>query len=189
MAVKLMGNYEQVLREALGTKLKSTAEIGFKDAAVATYASYNEFGWVQSVTARQARFLGAKYGVNLKPGNSLILPPRPFMRGTLNAKRDEWLERFRGYAQQTGLNRLDQALALIAEEAANDVKMTILNGGVEGQPPFPKRSPITMAILSAESAYTAKGRRRKMDGTGNVSTDQPLKNTGVMLSKVGYWLK
>ena len=188
MPITLKGDYEKVLKEALASASKKRAEIGIKDAGVAEYATYVEYGWVQAVTPKQSRYFGANYGIGLKVGSQLFNPPRPFMRGTLAAKQDDWVKMFSFYAKQAGANQLDKALALTAELMANDIKMTIRNGAVEGGETFPRRSAFTMALLEAQTAFTKSGRRRKTDATGNAMTDKPMMNTGVMLSKVGYWL-
>ena len=70
------------------------------DPEVATYAAYNEFGWVQRVTPKQSVYLSGRlnYSVKkngfanapIKPGMTLSSPPRPFLRGTADAKKEDW---------------------------------------------------------------------------------------------------
>lgn len=188
MGATLKGNYQAILRKALEDTAKLKVEVGIKDPEVAEYATYVEYGWVQTITPKQSRYFGAKYGIGLKPGNTLFNPPRPFMRGTLAAKHEEWKQSLGMYARQAGIERLPKALALVGELMANDIKMTIRNGGVEGGESFPRRSALTQALLAAQTAKTASGKRRKTDSTGNAMGDKPMMNTGMMLSKVGYWV-
>lgn len=188
MGATLKGNYQSILRKALEDASKLKVEVGIKDPDVARYATYVEYGWVQTITPKQSRYFGSKYGIGLKPGNTLFNPPRPFMRGTLAAKQQEWKQSLGMYAKQAGIQQLPKALALVGELMANDIKMTIRNGGVEGGESFPRRSALTQALLAAQTARTASGRRRQTDKTGNAMSDKPMMNTSVMLSKVGYWL-
>ena len=68
------------------------------DPEVATYAAYNEFGWVQRVTPKQSVYLSGRlnYSVKkngfanapIKPGMTLSSSPRPFLRGTADAKKE-----------------------------------------------------------------------------------------------------
>ena len=47
------------------------AEIGITDPEVATYATYNEYGWVQRTTKKQTGYFLRNFGIMLKPGTPL----------------------------------------------------------------------------------------------------------------------
>lgn len=81
------------------------ANVGIIDnPEIAQYAVYNGYGWVQRVTPRQAGFFRHNFGINLKPNNTLMSPPRPFFRATIRAKRREWEETMSKSIKSVGID-------------------------------------------------------------------------------------
>ena len=80
---------ERILKLAkrYDTSKRHHAKVGISDSEIATYASYVEFGWTQTVTPAQAAYLRAHTnGGGPKPGSVLYNPPRPIFRGTFSAE-------------------------------------------------------------------------------------------------------
>ena len=172
--------------KSIGTCQK--AEVGITDESIAQYAVYQEYGWVQRVTLKQAPWF-ANQGVSQPPdlGNSLVLPPRPFFRATIDACRDDWSKLFTRTLKVLGPDEFLTALQLTAQKAAEDFRATVHNGGTS-KVKFEYRAPLTMELYQQQSATTSKGKARKISD-GNVSTTQPLVKTGAMLNSIGLQLK
>lgn len=151
-------------------------------ATVAEVATYQEFGWVQQVTGKQSRFLHSAFGVRAKKGGTLMMPPRPFLRGTLQSESKNWVEAFGNAIGRRGVENLTDSLLEVGMLAQNDIQNTIANGGTE-QEKFPRRSAMTMAI------YEALSRDHRTDGTGGISGDKPLFRSGVLLNSISYQLR
>ena len=121
------------------------------DPEVATYAAYNEFGWVQRVTPKQSVYLSGRlnYSVKkngfanapIKPGMTLSSPPRPFLRGTADAKKEEWRDLIAQGIKTIGVQQLPKIIELVARQAQVDVQETIKNNGTDKRK-FPDRSPV-----------------------------------------------
>lgn len=172
--------------QSIGTAQK--AEVGISDESIAQYAVYQEYGWVQRVTGKQAAWF-ANQGVNHppRPGNSLVLPPRPFFRATIDACSEDWSKLFVRTLKALGPDEFLTALQLTAQKAAEDFRDTVRNGGTS-KVKFEDRAPLTMELYQQQSATTSKGNARRING-GNVSTTQPLVKTGAMLNAIGWNLK
>ena len=172
--------------QSIGTAQK--AEVGITDESIAQYAVYQEYGWVQRVTGKQAAWF-ANQGVNHppRPGNSLVLPPRPFFRATIDACSEDWSKLFVRTLKALGPDEFLTALQLTAQKAAEDFRDTVRNGGTS-KVKFEDRAPLTMELYKQQSATTSKGNARRISG-GNVSTTQPLVKTGAMLNAIGWNLK
>lgn len=141
---------------------------------VATYGMYVEFGWTQRVTAKQQHAFRAWWGINRPIGSVLYNPPRPFMRGTLYAKKTEWRDIAANYLVMHDWNIIN-SLAFIGQVATNDVKTTIATAQIPGNNvSFPLRSDFTM------TAYAARGTGHRVTN-GNITTRKPLVLTGAML--------
>lgn len=154
-------------------------------AEVAQYARYVEYGWVQRVTERQARFLYKTLPAEDKafaplPGASLVNPPRPFLRGTFAAEGKNWREVLMR-SMGRDLFDLDLALTRVGVVAVEDIKQTIVRGGTSQQT-FARRAPMTLAL------YEAFRRGRKGKG-GNDTTDKPLVLSGVLLNSISFQLE
>lgn len=179
ISIKSNGAFEQ-LRKKLTAKKGKKVEIGFFDSKKATIASYLEYGWVQRITPKQAGYFRGIHRVNLKAGNTLYMPPRPFMRGTFEAKHKEWI----GLAQKFFKNRLDvnATLEILGNRAVEDIQASILKGGT-GKEQFAPRSPLTMALIEAN----LKDENHKTDGTPNTSqTTKPLYRSGSLFSALTF---
>lgn len=163
--------------------------IGIKDirtpSKISTqeYSVYFEFGWTQKASVAMAKYLTAASGEEVKPGSTLMSPPRPFFRGTIDEEGDKWVKflknAVRHYSVEHVLAAHLMALDLVGLKVQQDIQHTLANGGTRGQK-FPQRSPLTMAI------YKAMTEGHKTDGSGNYSTTKPgvvLKN---LLHSVAY---
>lgn len=186
VTVKVKGDLSKL--KALASKIPTAArvKIGIIDnPEVATYAAYNEYGWVQRVTPRQSGFLRNNFKVDVMPGMTLMSPPRPFLRATAKAKSEEWTKTFAEGVQALGIERANKVLELVGRQAQVDVQETIKNNGTGGER-FPERSDLTMAIYAEKDAKTEKGRKRKISGTSGSGRTQALVRSGVLLGSIGY---
>lgn len=179
ISIKSNGAFEQ-LRKKLTAEKGKKVEIGFFDPEKATIAMYLEYGWMQRITPKQAGYFKGAHKVNLKVGNTLYMPPRPFIRGTFEAKHKEWIE----LAQKVFKNRLDvnATLEILGNRAVEDIQASILKGGT-GKEQFAPRSSLTMALIESS---LAKG-KHKTDETPNTSqTTKPLQRSGSLFPALTY---
>lgn len=162
---------------------------------VAEYAAYNEFGWVQKVTGAQAAYLSGALGHDvktrgmknapIKPGYTLMSPPRPFLRATARDCADKWHETIKKGVQKLGVTKLPQVAEMIGRQAQVDVQETIKNNGTSKER-FPDRSPLTLELYKRAEALTASGRKRKMAAGAGATRKKALLNSGVMHKTIGY---
>ena len=165
---------------------KANVAVGVVDnPEIATYATYNEYGWVQRVTGKQAAYLRANYGMNLKVGTTLMSPPRPFMRATYAAKIGEWNKILQTMLKGNGLTDPRKALEIVGRQAQVDIQETIRNGGVDGTK-FPERSPMTLAMYEAKDSTTSSGRKRKIEADSGSARGKPLFRSGKLFGAIGY---
>lgn len=186
MKIKAEVQLKENFKDALDlSDQKKSVLIGITDPEIATYATYQEFGWVQRVTKAQHRFLGSIVGFDNAPkvGGSLVLQPRPFMRGTMEAKAGEWFEKFGAYLETYGLENLEDALAFVGQEATQDIQNSIENNGVDGGERFFERKPLTMAI------YSALYKNKRTDAESGVTRRQALVKTGAMRTAVHFLIE
>jgi hypothetical protein len=177
-----LANTERILREL--KRLKNLhCDVGInaeehEDSGipVSEVAKYLEFGWTQTVTARQSGwFMGQGYYV--PQGTLLKLPPRPTFQSTYKANHKKWsaigVMFLKGFCNAP-LNKMTKALEAMATEAQTDLKACIDTNGASNGSPFAPRSPLTMAMYSK----TVKAEKHKTDGTGTASGSKALRNTG-----------
>lgn len=148
------------------------------------YANYLEFGWVQKVTGPQSRYLTSVSGKKIPPGATLMNPPRPFFRGTVDAEGDKWIKYLKNavthYSIENIVTAHQKALSLVGLIAQQDIQHTLANGGPNGSP-FPQRAPLTMAI------YEAKSRNHKKDGTPNTTSSTKAGHlTVTLINAIGF---
>ena len=168
---------------------KATVAVGvLGDPEVATYASYNEFGWVQRVTPKQAFFLNKTYGLTLNPGYTLMSPPRPFLRSTARDSAKDWAKALGEGIRLLGPEKIEDALLMMGRQAQVDVQKTIKNAGTDKEK-FPLRSPMTMQIYQVKDELTAKGNKRSIERGSGSARPQALFKTGVLLGAIGYELR
>lgn len=181
MKIKLV--CERVERRILEDLENATvAHVGIiDDPEIATIASYQEYGWVQTVTAKQAAMFRHKIGAGPAAGSTLTLPARPFFRGTIQAESKHWADTYKRAYKVYGPGNAHKALLATAMKAAEDIRQTLINGGTSLEK-FPDRAPLTKRLYAAEAA----GHER--DGTGNIDSDQPLIKSGALLNSIGYQL-
>ena len=171
----------KVRKRAKEQKAKGhSVAVGITDPAIATYAAYNEFGWVQAVTPKQQAYFTPQLGEYApRAGNSLVSPPRPFMHATFVAKHERWTKIAKKAPKVLGITDTEKLLSLLGQEAVSDIKQTIKNAGTEGQS-FAPRAPMTMALHESQTAG------KKTDGTGGASGSKPLTLSGRMIGSIHY---
>ncbi len=156
---------------------------GSKQISTQEYANYFEFGWVQRVTGKQARYLSGVSGLNIHPGMTLMNPPRPFFRQTLQDEGADWVLMLKNAVSHYSLENIitahHKALAMVAGVAAEQIRDALLNGGTRSTK-FPRRTPLTMAI------YSAKAKGHKSDGTGTTASEQPGRLSGLLAKAIDY---
>lgn len=199
ISVKNADALRKLAEIAKPAETKTSFKVGIiDDPEVATYAAYNEFGWVQQVTRKQSAFLSGVLGYDVKsrgfenapfkPGNTLSSPPRPFLRGTASAKKDEWRDMIAEGISTLGVKALPQIMELTARQAQVDVQETIKNNGTDKEK-FPARSPVTLELYKAMYGTTAKGRPRKIESDSGMAREQALFLSGTLLQSIGYEIK
>lgn len=201
--VKISVKNADALRKLAETAKPAKSKISFKvgiidDPEVATYAAYNEFGWVQQVTRKQSAFLSGVLGYDVKsrgfenapfkPGNTLSSPPRPFLRSTASAKKEEWRDTIAEGISTLGIKALPQIIELTARQAQVDVQETIKNNGTDKEK-FPARSPVTLELYRAMHGTTAKGNARSFESDSGAGREQALLLSGTLLQSIGYEIK
>lgn len=160
---------------------KKKVVVGIFDREIAQYAVYVEYGWVQRTTAKQATFLNGVLGRNfengIKPGIALVNPPRPFLGGTFLAEHDKWKKILKNALKHDW--DPEMALTNVGTVAAEDVRQTIIKGGTSDEE-FPRRSPLTMALLQAQSDG------HKVSASSATATDKPLQLSGALLKSIAF---
>lgn len=173
---------KQKMLKAFSTARK--IEIGVTDPEVARYAAFVEFGWVQRVTPKQNYFFFKK-GISKppKPGSSLVNPARPFFRETIATHSSMWQKIFVNYLKAYGYDSLPDALTLVGNTAKSDFQETIAYGHVVGGASFEERADLTIEMYSLDAVG------HESDGTGSLSTRQPLNKSGDLLDSIAWRFK
>lgn len=189
MGIKITdhGIFNDLKKSAVLNK-NTHAEIGIMMPDIATIGMYLEYGWDQRVTAKQNVYLSSVLGL---PINNWIqnfailhLPPRPFMRATFAEKNKEWKRVFESQFKKT--HDVKIALEAMCITASSDIRTTIRNNGTASNP-FPKRSPLTMAMLDAMGeTEKAKRQQKGQAAVSNTTTDKALMRTGVLEKSITY---
>lgn len=152
-------------------------KVGISDPEVATYASYIEYGWVQRVTPKQAKYLQYAGAGDIKAGATLINPPRPIFGATFSAEKNKWAKLVAKSLPKTDVLTTLKRLGL---QAQNDLVMTIANGGTSKEQ-FAPRADMTMAL------YKKAAEGHRTNGTkGNFKERKPLVYSGALLNSIGY---
>lgn len=160
-------------------------EIGVTDATVAPYATYAEFGWVQRVTNKQAKwFIQQRVSKPPKEGSSLVNPPRPFLRGTLATEGGKWRKTLADALKNTMSPA--KALTIVGMEASQDVREAIRTGGTKDGK-FPDRAEMTMELIKPSKEKQRKGKNRS--STATATSKQPLVLTGKLLNSISFEVK
>ena len=160
---------------------QTKVNVGVADRAVAPYARWLEYGWVQRVTVNQSRFLTLASGQVIAPGTALVMPPRPTFRATITAERDKWTQAFNGACAHYGPEGLRDALQIVAIMAQQDIKTTIANGGTRNQK-FEERHDLTMLLYQRE----IKRKFKSKPTGGSMTTRQPLVKTGAFMDSIAW---
>ena len=154
---------------------------------VAKVAAYLEYGWTQTVTAKQRGWLAAN-GIYVKPSTVLSSPARPFFEATYTANRKKWVEL--GQSSLKGLtnnpnqvhNKITQALTLLGLTAQQDLQDAIIDGGVGGSS-FAVRSPMTMALYGN---LLRSGNHRTDDTPNQTTRRKPLYKSGILEGSIAF---
>ena len=154
---------------------------------VAKVAAYLEYGWTQTVTAKQRGWLAAN-GIHVKPSTVLSSPSRPFFEATYTANRKRWIEL--GQSSLKGLtnnpnqvhNKITQALTLLGLTAQQDLQDAIIDGGVGGSS-FAVRSPMTMALYGN---LLQSGNHRTDDTPNQTTRRKPLYKSGILEGSIAF---
>ena len=154
---------------------------------VAKVAAYLEYGWTQTVTAKQRGWLAAN-GIYVKPSTVLSSPARPFFEATYTANRKRWIEL--GQSSLKGLtnnpnqvhNKITQALTLLGLTAQQDLQDAIIDGGVGGSS-FAVRSPMTMALYGN---LLQSGNHRTDDTPNQTTRRKPLYKSGILEGSIAF---
>ena len=154
---------------------------------VAKVAAYLEYGWTQTVTAKQRGWLAAN-GIHVKPSTVLSSPARPFYEATYTANRKKWVEL--GQRSLKGLtnnpnqvhNKITQALTLLGLTAQQDLQDAIIDGGVGGSS-FAVRSPMTMALYGN---LLRSGNHRTDDTPNQTTRRKPLYKSGILEGSIAF---
>lgn len=154
---------------------------------VAKVAAYLEYGWTQTVTAKQRGWLAAN-GIYVKPSTVLRSPARPFFEATYTANRKKWIEL--GQSSLKGLtnnpnqvhNKITQALTLLGLTAQQDLQDAIIDGGVGGSS-FAVRSPMTMALYGN---LLRSGNHRTDDTPNQTTRHKPLYKSGILEGSIAF---
>lgn len=149
--------------------------------SMAQIAQWLERGWAQHITAKQAGYFRANFGMNLKVNNVLYMPPRPFLTLTAKKNMSAWLNLYKRAVSKGKMSPLD-ALSLTARTAQEDVRQTIINGGVGGVR-FAERSPMTMNL------YRERTQGKKTEAGAGMTTTKPLFATGALFNSIAYLIK
>lgn len=188
MAIKVTVSRKGNRLNTLAGKVRKrvTAKIGFmNNPEMIKRATYNEFGWVQQVTTKQAGFFKYNYGIGLKVGTTLSSPPRPFLRYSLRDYGDDWKAKIADGIGAKGLDHMDAVMQAVASYAQTDVKETISHGGT-AKTVFERRSDFTMKINRMRATATASGNKRKAESSANLLRSRALMDTGEMMNAVSY---
>lgn len=156
---------------------------------VSKVAAYLEYGWTQTVTAKQRGWLAAN-GIYVKPSTVLSSPARPFFEATYTANRKKWIElgqsALKGLTDDPGqaLNKITQALTLLGLTAQQDLQDSIIDGGVGGSS-FAVRSPMTMALYGN---LLRSGNHRTDDTPNQTTRRKPLYKSGILEGSIAFEL-
>ena len=145
---------------------------------VATYATYLERGWVQTVTEAQAGWLNAHGGAGIRPGARLIMVPRPTFATAAQQGKERWRKMAQALARRQSPHIDLEAIAtVIGADMQSAVKEIIATGGG-----FAERRPLTLAIYAAELA----GDNRGAEPGAGMTRAQPLVKTGEFLGSIAF---
>ena len=129
---------------------------------VVDVAQYLEYGWTQTVTAKQRAWLLANSGVDVKRG-TLHLPPRPTFGFTYQTCKGKWERAGSKLFSKFAENPISVALRayeILGLMAVNDLKNTIQTNG-KGS--FPERSPLTLLLYGQNlEKHQPKGDSEKL---------------------------
>lgn len=140
------------------SKNNMVLKIGFLDAKIAKIAKINEYGAIIPVTAKMRGWFFYNFNIR-KSNNPIVIPPRPFMKTTINKNKNKWVEILNNLLKN---KTPDKALGTLGEVIKSDIQYTISNNDFIDNAPF---------------TIMKKGR------------NQPLIDTGKMRNKVDYEIK
>ena len=182
------------LKDTISRQAQRTVKVGVWSGAsypngtpVAEVASYLNYGWMQNVTPDQRGWLGA-HGVHVKVGSTLTMPPRPFFRDAIEAKRQdiakvtEMAKAVLNNITENTPQKIEKALRLLGTIGVEAVQDAIQDGFV-GNVSFAIRSPMTMMLYG----NLLESGNHKTDDTPNQSTSRkPLYKSGILAGSIMY---
>lgn len=171
------------MRVKVGVRADAVYENGMP---VSQIAKYLEYGWEQTVSERQSRWLMSQGVYNVKEGSTLRMPARPTFQSTFSAKSADWYDIGAYYLQGLSinpLNKITQALKAVGQAAQQDIVDCINSGGSSnGNSSFELRHPLTL-ILYGNQASAGK---KKIKGHNQTTTMKPLHKTGAFARSIAY---
>lgn len=180
------GNVKSVLvgvTSKEGAQYPTNAQGQKSKVNLATVASFLHAGWVQRVTPKQSGYLGAAFGVHVKPGNALVLPPRPFILAPFLADQNKIQKIIANRLQIRQGFPLQEALVAAGAVLAGDMQQGIKQGGFAGTK-YEPRSPMTKEINAAKSSRKGK----KAEASSGYGRNEPLLVQGTLLNAINYEL-
>lgn len=187
-----LANLERIIKDLKKVKNLQCA-VGIKEGdkydsgiPVSEVATYLEYGWTQTVTARQSGWFMSQ-GTYMPQGATLRLPPRPTFHSTYETQNKNWLALGKRYLQgfcKAPYNKMHKALETMGELASEDVRACINTNGASNGTAFAPRSPLTMAMYAKKlSADTVK---HKTDGSGSATGSKALRNDGNFANSIAF---
>lgn len=171
------------LRVKVGVKADDTYENG---TPVADVAKYLEYGWEQTVSPEQSRWLMSQGVYNVKAGSTLRMPARPTFQSTYSAKSADWYSIGAYYLKGLSinpLNKITEALKAVGTAAVQDIVECITTGGSStGNASFELRHPLTLILYSNQAA----GGGKKIKGRNQTTTPKPLYKTGSFARSIAF---
>lgn len=183
------------LKDTISRQAQRTVKVGVRAGAtypngtsVAEVASYLNYGWMQTVTKEQSGWLGA-HGAHVKVGSTLTMPPRPFFRAAIEAKRQdiakvtEMAKAVLNNITENTPQKIEKALKLLGTIGVEAVQDAIADGSA-GNVSFAIRSPVTMMLYG--NMLKTGGHRTDDTPNNSSTTRKPLKKQGILFGSIIY---
>ena len=140
-------NIEKLIKKIANQKQESLL-VGFLTSEQATIAAKNEFGGVYPASTDYKDRAKAK-GITV--GDTVSIPPRPFMRTTFEREHNNWTEKTAKLLKKT--DDSNKTLQLMGFVVRDDIKATI----IDANSLFLPNSPKTIAIKNKNTVLRDSG--------------------------------